>query len=388
MTGPACLFDGRDVQLLHFPGDGRAGYRLVSFDIMHARANRKTAFAAGFALKNGVELFGIVPKYPCWYPSDETAQACRIIAAREGPLALAYGSSMGGYGALRYGRLAGCKAVLAFSPQATIDPAVTGQADPRYARFHDAARHSDMAVMPDHLCDHNFVIHDPKSKLDALQAALLPPVHHLVLNHVGHRSVSVIASSGVATEAFKLALAGQGAALGHLLRQGKKTASSYLAGLAQAGFAARHYGWASAIATRGLEKYPQDKDLALVAALAHGKQGQTAQAVPILNRIIAGYPHVLKYRLALMQVLAEAGDLDGAVTTLQAALARQDRFDLHLKLIRLLRQSRRWPEVQAQIAQAAEKWPDRRAELDRLGGRAAIPDPAQTRVDVGTRPGL
>lgn len=376
MTGPTCLFDGRDVQLLHFAGDGAAAYRLVTFDIMHARANRKTAFAAALAVKNGVELYGIVPKHPCWYPGEETELACAIIARSAGPPALAYGSSMGGYGALRFGRLAGCQAVLAFSPQATIDPGVTGLADPRYARFHQPQRHRDMDVRADHLCRHTFVIHDPRSAFDSFQAGLLAGMAGLMtiaLPHVGHKSVSVIASTDRAKAAFELALDGQGAQLQHLLRRSRSTAASYLAGLAQAAFDRGHHAWAGQIAARGLAKYPRDKDMTLVAALAAGKQGQPDRAAELLGRIIAGTPQVLKYRLALMQIRAEAGDYDGAVTALQGAMAQHHRFDLHIKLIRLLRQAKRWAEVQDCLTATLARWPDRAVELAKLRGRATTP---------------
>ncbi len=368
---PECLFDGQDVQLLHFPAATAAPYRLVSFDIMHARANRKEAFASRFAIKNGVDLFGIVPKYPCWYPSQEMDQVCAIIASRAGPPALAYGSSMGGYGALRFGKQAGCTAVLAFSPQAHIAPDVTNGADPRYARFHDPLAHAQMTIQPGHLTAHTFVVHDPRSAFDRFQIGLLPQdkISSFAVPHLGHRSVSCIASSDAATAAFRATLAGDAPALHRLLQRGKKTAASYLAGLAQAALAHRHDRWAHDIGARAMALYPGDKDAQLVTAQSLGRLGQPDQAAVILNRMIAGYPHVLKYRMSLVQVWANAQDYAAAIATLQQALDVQDRFDLNIRLIRLLRLARRWAEAQVHLQQISQKWPDRQAELDRLAAR-------------------
>ena len=370
---PQCLFDGVDVQLLHFPAVGHAEYRLVSFDIMHARANRKDAFASRFAVKTGVELFGIVPKYPCWYPTREMDQVCAMIAAQEGPPALAYGSSMGGYGALRFGRQARCAAVLAFSPQAHIAPDVTGRSDPRYARFHDPAAHAQMTILSDHLTDHNFVIHDPRSAFDQFQVGLLPQdrITSFAVPHLGHRSVSTIASSAVANAAFGMVLAGDAPGLHGLLRQGKKTASSYLAGLAQAAFDRRHHRWAYSIGARGMALYPNDKDAQLVTAQSLGRLGEPGQAAAILDRMIAGYPHVLKYRMALVQVWAAAEEYEAAIATLRQAPDLQDRFDLNIRLIRLLRLARKWSEARAHLQLTAQKWPERQAELDKLAVRSA-----------------
>ena len=371
MAGPVCLFDGQDVQLLHFPATTPGAFRLVSFDIMHARANRRDAFASKFAIKNGVELFGIVPKYPCWYPVRDMDQVCAVIAAHAGPPTLAYGSSMGGYGALRFGKQAGCAAVLAFSPQAHIDPQVTGRADPRYARFHDAAIHAGMAIRPEHLPAHSFVIHDPKSDFDAFQVGLLPPYHitSFAVPHLGHRSVSSIAASDAATAAFQRTLAGDVAGFRKLLAKGKKTAASYLAGLAQAALTHRHDRWAMAIGARGMALYPADKDAQLVTAQSLGRLGQPNQAAAILAPLIAGYPHVLKYHLALVQVWATAHQYDAAIAALQQALAVKDRFDLRIRLIRLLRLARKWSDARAQLQQTAQKWPERQAELNKLAAR-------------------
>jgi hypothetical protein len=370
---PDCLFDGKDVQLLHFPGNGQADYRLVSFDIMHARANGRDAFASRFSIKNGVELFGIVPKYPCWYPLEEMAQVCAQIAAQPGPPGLAYGSSMGGYGALRYGRLAGCAAVLAFSPQAHIAPGVTGRSDPRYARFHDPVAHAQMTVLPAHLPARTVVVHDPRSAHDAFQVGLLPPaqITSIAVPHLGHRSVSTIASSAAAHAAFAATLAGDVAAIETLIRQRKKTAASYLAGLAQAAHARGHDQWAHDIGARAMALFPNDKDAQLVTAQSLGRLGQPDRAVAILDRMIAGYPHVLKYRMALVQVWATARRYDAAVDTLRMALGQQDRFDLHVRLIRLLRLDHKWAEARLHLRDTALKWPDRQADLDKLAIRTA-----------------
>ena len=374
MPGPECLFDGVGLQLLHFAGNGAAQFRLISFDIMHARANRRDAFASRFCIKNGVELFGIVPKSPNWYPLAEMSVICDIIAQHHGPPALAYGSSMGGYGALRYGAQAGAVAVLAFSPQAHVAPDVTGRSDPRYARFHDPLAHAAMTILPEHLCAQNFVIHDPRSDYDAFQVGLLPQaqISSFAVPHVGHRSVTTIASSELALAAFELTLSGDAAKFHRLLARGKKTAASYLAGLAQAAFAHRHDTWAQAIGARGMALYPADKDAKLVTAQSLGRLGQPQQAAAILAPMIAGYPHVLKYHLALVQVWATAKHYDAATVALRQALAVQDRFDLRVRLIRLLRLARNWAAARAELQQTAQKWPERQAELDKL----AVKNPA------------
>ena len=142
------LYDGTHVQLIHIPAD--SAYSLLTFDIMHAKANGISAFASGLAQSRGINFFGIVPKSPCWYPVKETQEAVAIVAALKDRPTITYGSSMGGYGALKYGKAAGADIAIALGPQATINRETCGKDDPRYHRYYDVALHGNsMRVMAD-----------------------------------------------------------------------------------------------------------------------------------------------------------------------------------------------------------------------------------------------
>lgn len=236
---PQVLFDGTHLQLIHQAGV--APLTLLTFDIMHARANGRNAFARRLCTRNGLTLLGVVPKYPCWYPAAEInaiAEICRKLARGR---VIAYGASMGGYAALRWGKLLGAQHVLACSPQATIDPADTGAEDRRYGGFFDPELHADMAVQAEHVAGQAAVLFDPRFRPDRFQAGLLaqlPNVTPLPLPFVAHGTAGCLTGSVNALAAFEHLITGDFSALRRQLLARRKLGDKYRLELASA--AIRH----------------------------------------------------------------------------------------------------------------------------------------------------
>lgn len=232
---PQVVFDGRHLQLIHQPSV--APMTLLTFDIMHARANGRNAYARRLCTRNGLGLLGVVPKYPCWYPEDEIraiAETCRRLARGR---VVAYGASMGGYAALRWGKLLGAHHVLACSPQATIDPAQTGDEDRRYSRFFDPDLHTDMTVRAEHVAGQAAVLFDPRFRQDRFQAGLLarlPNVTPIHLPFVAHGTAGCMTGSANALSAFQHLVAGDFPALRRQLLARRKLGGKYRLELAGA----------------------------------------------------------------------------------------------------------------------------------------------------------
>lgn len=230
---PAIIYDSEFVQALCQPGDFPFG--LLTFDIMHAKANGRNAFARQFCQKNGIPLIAVVPKYPCWYPRDDMQVLSRIIRDIAPQTMIAYGASMGGYGALRWGKSCGARAVLACSPQASIDPQSTGVRDRRYAKYFRPDLHLDMDVRPEHLTARNLIIHDPYFRPDAFQASLFSSsndVHHILAPHMSHRVVGCMTGSGNALGIFGALLEGDMAFIRKSILARRKGNANYYLGIA------------------------------------------------------------------------------------------------------------------------------------------------------------
>lgn len=228
LPAPVTLFDGDHLQLVHMPGT--APLTLLTFDIMHARANGRNAFAKKLCARNGFTLLGIVPKHPCWYPEAEIAQIAQICRSLRRGSTIAYGASMGGYGALRWGRHLGADHALACSPQATIDPAVTGDRDRRYHAYFQPVLHADMAVRDQHMPPGSVALYDPHFRPDRFQAGLLadmPNLSLIALPHMAHGTASCLAGSTNARAVFDHLMAAETQALRRRALRQRKGSDTY-----------------------------------------------------------------------------------------------------------------------------------------------------------------
>jgi tetratricopeptide (TPR) repeat protein len=85
----------------------------------------RPGFGEDFLRQSGVSAIHVLGRSDDWYQYPEMAEA--MVAVRQATQGaariLTYGSSMGGYAALRFADAAGADAALAISPQYSIDPA-------------------------------------------------------------------------------------------------------------------------------------------------------------------------------------------------------------------------------------------------------------------------
>lgn len=86
----------------------------------------RPGFGEAFFDANGIDAIHVVPRNNDWYQYPEIDEACRRVRELTAsyPHVVAYGQSMGAYGAIRLGGRVGAEAALAISPQFSIDPAV------------------------------------------------------------------------------------------------------------------------------------------------------------------------------------------------------------------------------------------------------------------------
>gem|GEM_PF-4415465 len=98
---------------------------VVTFDsYTNVRHLDRTGFAQEFLHKRGIDALHFISRDNDWYQlADfmEAVEAARRLTTGYKKV-IAYGQSMGGYAAIRFGRLVGAEQALALSPQYSIDP--------------------------------------------------------------------------------------------------------------------------------------------------------------------------------------------------------------------------------------------------------------------------
>jgi hypothetical protein len=143
-----------------------------------------------YGLKEGFSVLGFETNAPNWYPANDMA-ACISAAQRllGGRFRNRYGvgAVQGAFAAIRYSRLLGIKATLAFSPQYTIDPVLFR--DYRYSEYYRAALHSGMRITSKDTSGMIVLVIDPYETADSDQAAMISKevnVKTIMLPFAGH----------------------------------------------------------------------------------------------------------------------------------------------------------------------------------------------------------
>jgi hypothetical protein len=193
------LFDSDHLQVIYYdaPGDELlitfAPYKFAHdgesfWGSSYAKsANRPTL---GFVSKSGVDWFA--PEYvkaSFWAIAGHLARFPRRIT---------YGSSMGGYAALKFSRFLGAQVAVAFAPQYSLNPA-DDVTNPNFTRFFKPEIHSEMRITAFDLCDNAYTIFDPLEGFDVKNVnyirALGPAAIPIPVYAGGHNAVYLVAKT-------------------------------------------------------------------------------------------------------------------------------------------------------------------------------------------------
>ena len=274
---------------------------------MHAKANGVGAFGGELAAKLGINLIGIVPRSPCWYPQAEIEIIADLLRGKVRGPAIAYGASMGGYGALRWGKALGATHALACSPQATIDPAVTGVADKRYSRYFDTELHRNMAIKPGDAPDGSVFVHDPTCAPDRFHADILstlPGMTGIIAPHIGHQSGFCVSGTQHWLSVMKDLMAGDLFSLRRRVLAKRKESAQYDLGLAEHAGRCRRIDFARVVAERARTRDPVGYHM--VMAMIERRAGYPKAAEQHYEAVLElrpGYPtvdiHLAKVRRSL-----------------------------------------------------------------------------------------
>lgn len=262
------------LQALFLPGGGDV--LLITFNGMGMRPDGKTFAAASVAAKLGMPAIGIVSTEPNWFPEPDMAELLPQLEPHLGIRSkrLAYGFSMGGYGALKYSRAVGATAVLSLSPQSSVDPGFVPW-DHRYRKyirdFHRGERlkPGDAAGF---ICVIADLMHeDDRRHVDiAHEVCGFDTVNAL---GVGHATFELFLSSNIMRDLFSHVLSQDLLAIRSLVRERKRVLRDYPARLwltrARSLLASERYPQAIAAAERVMEFDPQSIRALVVAAKSH-----------------------------------------------------------------------------------------------------------------------
>ncbi len=313
---PRVLFHSAEVLVRHVPA-ADASRHVVTFDCHHdGRSLDRPGFGEVFLRDRGITATHVLTRDNDWFQHPEMAEATAAIRAVTAGAAavLAYGSSMGGYAAVRFADAVGAGRALALSPQYSIDPAKMpferrwGQ-DRRRVRFLpgiDGPIRS--AVRP-------VVAYDPHGPdlRHADRIAADTPIIRLAVPHGGHPVGTLLSEAGLLTGLVMQALEGtlDPAGTVQAIRARRRSLSAYFGALASRQPVSRPR-LAVALAERAVQLAPERADTHHALGLRLSAAGRLAEAVAAHEQAAAMERHP-GYLMDFSRALHAAGDTPAAL---------------------------------------------------------------------------
>jgi hypothetical protein len=175
----------------------------------------RQGFGEDFLRDEGLDAIHVINRDNQWYQYPELPEALAAVATETAkvPRVFTYGSSMGGYAALRFARAVGARTAIAISPQYSLDPRVVPfenrwQADLARITFRE------QAIQP---AVRQIIFYDPRLKVDAQHFALFEAASAaqegsetvaVGVPHAGHPVGPLLAETGALQEAIRTIVAG------------------------------------------------------------------------------------------------------------------------------------------------------------------------------------
>jgi hypothetical protein len=203
------LHDTGEVQLHHRPG--RSDFTLVIFGETTEQGGETRWWGQDFAERHDLDVLAFAARRTGRFPHAGVEALLPIARGAAKPRRVAFGSSMGGFWALKYASALGADAAVVFSPRASTDPADPLPGEPRSAPQPVPEAQTPQGIGPEDLPPCALVAYDPTEPTDAPQASHLggmPGVRLVPMARAGRNPVRVLTGAEEADAVF--ALAGEG----------------------------------------------------------------------------------------------------------------------------------------------------------------------------------
>ena len=348
------LFRSNDL-VVRKVGDFGSACCVVTFDsFTDNRTLDRRGFGEDFFRSRSMDAIHILSRENDWYQYAETEAAMATVhaATRGHARVITYGSSMGGYAAIRLAGLVGAHCALAMSPQYSIDPKVA----PFERRWHEPSRRFAPVWerrLPFPVLDEAYVVYDPmdsdgrhaellKTKFKFTPVPLKQAGHTVVgyLHEIGLLQSTVLSvcdgtfdAAGLIAEAWPR----RGQSPQHFLAVAQQTAdpTQRIAVLQEAVRVAPHHGGCLSM---------------LAMELSHA--GRFDESLALHRQAVALHPTSPGVLVLYSFALEQSGNLAEALAVMENVATLTNGASLYAKRLRKLRsgvraraRAQRWPGV-------------------------------------------
>lgn len=278
----------------------------------------RPGFGEGFCRKYGLDAVHVTAAANHWYQRGsmpELLAAVRRFGSGHGSI-VAYGTSMGGYQALRAAGPLGASRCVTISPQYSVDPA-RAPWERRWAAEREGLEFHEGELAPG---GEAVLVYDPWERLDRLQADEIRarlPVREVRLPFAGHRVMHFLNEAGLLSS-LTLELLGvspSSAGLRGRIRAGRRASASYFLGVA--GTERLPLAWRERALRSALDLSPGEPRLWLRLGGLLIDSGDFAGAREAAGRAAAAGGDEVVAALLMSKAAARSGDWATAVEWLE-----------------------------------------------------------------------
>lgn len=280
----------------------------------------REGFGEAYLAGRGIDAIHVVNRDNRWYQYPETAVALATVAKVTAAYdrTLTYGSSMGGYAALRFPDAVGAQAGIALSPQFSVDPVVS----PWESRWQGEVVRTRFAEGPAECDAHRYIFYDPRLDLDARHVAMYARFGRatlIALPYAGHPVGPLLTETGTLQEAIAQIARGSfdADAIRRRIRAGRRTSQHYHFLLARRA-ADRHPEAALGLLRRAAAIDPESHITSAQGRLLD-RLGRHDEAAPLHRASVERTPGNAQAWFALADHLEATGDGTGAAAALASA---------------------------------------------------------------------
>lgn len=164
----------------------------------------RAGFGERFLRRERIDAIHVINRVNRWYQHPETAAALAAVraVAQDYERVITYGSSMGGYAALRFAAACGADTAIALSPQYSVDPAVA----PWETRWQPDVAQTTFAEPAYDPVPRQYIFYDPRVAPDDRHVALFAaaaPAQLVPLPFGGHPVSALLAETGALQAALR-----------------------------------------------------------------------------------------------------------------------------------------------------------------------------------------
>lgn len=285
----------------------------------------RQGFGEDFLRDEGIDAIHVVNIDNQWYQYPEVPEMLAAVAAAlvRVPRVFTYGSSMGGYAALRFARAVGARTAIALSPQYSLDPKVV----PFETRWQaDLARITfrEQAFQP---AARQVIFYDPRLNVDNRHVRLFEAAGAETIAvgvpHGGHPVGPLLAETGVLQDAIRAIVAStfSPTVVQRAVRERRSRSQHHFFMLSRRA-GRRRPDLRIALLRRAAAIEPESHILSELAE-ALDKKGEHAEAGPLHEEAIRKVPGNVRARVNHAAHLEMTGRRDEAIAVLRDALKGQ-----------------------------------------------------------------